>query len=40
MQDREKLIKYNRAYIKKNSEIPNTTLDFYKFVKVRFQIFK
>jgi len=34
MQDREKLIKYNRAYIKKNSEIPNTTLDFYKFVKL------
>lgn len=35
MQDREKLIKYNRAYIKKNKKVPTTTLDFYKFVKVR-----
>lgn len=35
MQDREKLIKYNRAFIKKNKKIPTTTLDFYKFVKVK-----
>lgn len=34
MQDREKLIKYNKAYIKKNKKIPTTTLDFYKFVKL------
>jgi hypothetical protein len=34
MQDREKLIKYNKAFIKKNKKIPPTTLDFYKFVKV------
>jgi tRNA A-37 threonylcarbamoyl transferase component Bud32 len=34
MQERERLIKYNRAFIKKNKKIPTTTLDFYKFVKV------
>lgn len=34
MQERERLIKYNRAYIKKNKKIPTTTLDFYRFVKV------
>ncbi len=34
MQDREKLIKYNKAFIRKNKKIPPTTLDFYKFVKV------
>ena len=34
MQDREKLIKYNKAFIKKNKKIPTTTLDFYKFVKL------
>jgi serine/threonine protein kinase len=34
MQEREKLIKYNKAYIKKNKKIPTTTLDFYKFVKL------
>lgn len=38
MQDREKLIKYNKAFIKKNKKIPPTTLDFYKFVKVKIQI--
>jgi hypothetical protein len=36
MQDREKLIKYNKAFIKKNKKIPPTTLDFYKFVKVSY----
>lgn len=34
MQERERLIKYNKAYIKKNKKIPTTTLDFYRFVKV------
>ena len=34
MSEREKLIKYNRAFIRKNKKIPTTTLDFYKFVKV------
>jgi serine/threonine protein kinase len=34
MQEREKLIKYNRAYIKKNKKVPSTSLDFYKFVKL------
>lgn len=34
MQDREKLIKYNKAFIKKNKKVPTTTLDFYKFVKL------
>jgi serine/threonine protein kinase len=34
MQEREKLIKYNKAFIKKNKKIPTTTLDFYKFVKL------
>lgn len=36
MKDREKLIKYNRAFIKKNKKVPTTTLDFYKFVKVSY----
>lgn len=34
MQEREKLIKYNKAYIKKHKKVPTTTLDFYKFVKL------
>lgn len=34
MQEREKLIKYNKAFIKKNKKVPTTTLDFYKFVKL------
>ena len=32
--EREKIIKYIKAYIKKNNEIPQTTLDYYKFVKL------
>jgi len=34
MQEREKLIKYNKIFIKKNKKCPTTTLDFYKFVKL------
>lgn len=34
MQERERLIKYNKAYIKKNEKFPITTLDYYKFVKL------
>jgi serine/threonine protein kinase len=34
MQERERLIKYNKAYIKKNEKFPMTTLDYYKFVKL------
>lgn len=34
LQDREKLIKYIKHYIKKNNEIPPTSLEFYKFIKL------
>jgi len=34
MLEREKLIKYNKAFIKKNKKVPTTTLDFYKFVRL------
>lgn len=34
MIEREKLIKYNKAFIKKNKKVPMTTLDFYKFVRL------
>lgn len=33
-QDREQLIKYIKAYVKKHGKIPHTTLDFYRFVKL------
>ena len=33
-EDREKLIRYIKAYVKKHGKIPHTTLDFYKFVKL------
>lgn len=34
MKEREKIIKYNKAYIKKKKTIPPTSLEFYKFVKL------
>jgi serine/threonine protein kinase len=34
IQEREKLIKYIKAHVKKHGQIPHTTLDFYKFVKL------
>ena len=34
MQERDQLIKYIKQYIKKNNELPPTTLNFYKFVKL------
>ena len=33
MKEREKIIKYNKQYVKKNGKFPPTCLDFYKFVK-------
>lgn len=33
MKEREKIIKYNRQYVKKYQKFPPTCLDFYKFVK-------
>lgn len=33
-EDREKLVRYVKAYVKKHSKIPHTTLDFYRFVKL------
>ena len=33
-QDREKLIRYVKAYVSKYNKIPHTTLDFYRFVKL------
>lgn len=34
MKEREKIIKYNKAYLKKNKTIPPTSLEYYKFVKL------
>ena len=34
LQERDNLIKYIKSYIKKNNELPQTTLNFYKFVKL------
>ena len=34
MEEREKLIRFIRLYAKKNGEIPPTTLDYYKFLKL------
>ncbi len=34
LSERDKIIKFIKAYIKKNNEIPPTTLDYYKFVKL------
>lgn len=33
-QEREKLIRYIKAHIKKHGSIPHTTLEFYKFIKL------
>lgn len=33
-QEREQLIKYNKAFFIKNKQFPKTNLDYYKFVKV------
>jgi hypothetical protein len=38
MQEREKLIKFIKQYIKKHNKLPPTTLEYYKFVKVRKHI--
>ena len=32
--ERDRLIRYIKAYVKKHNQIPHTTLDFYKFVKL------
>ena len=37
MKEREKIIKYNKLYIKKNKCIPPTSLEHYKFIKVFYQ---
>lgn len=34
IKDREKLIRFTKLYIKKHNELPPTTLDYYKFVKL------
>ena len=33
-QEREKIIKFIKLYVKRHGEIPPTTLDYYKFVKL------
>jgi serine/threonine protein kinase len=32
--ERDKIIKFIKVYVKKHNEIPPTTLDYYKFVKL------
>ncbi len=32
--ERDKIIKFIKSYVKKHNEIPPTTLDYYKFVKL------
>lgn len=34
MKDREKLIKYNKAYFKKHNKSPPTSLEYYQFLKL------
>jgi serine/threonine protein kinase len=34
LSEREKIIKFIKVYTKRHSEIPPTTLDYYKFVKL------
>lgn len=34
LQERERLIKFIKSYIKKHNELPPTTLEYYKFVKL------
>ena len=33
MREREKLIRYNKYYLKKYNRLPPTSLDFYEFVE-------
>ena len=33
-EDRDKLVRYIKAYVKKHGKIPHTTLDFYRYVKL------
>jgi serine/threonine protein kinase len=33
-EERDKLIKYNKQYFRKNNKIPTTTLEYYRYVKV------
>lgn len=34
LQERDRLIKFIKGYIKKHNELPPTTLEYYKFVKL------
>lgn len=34
MKEREKIIKFNKSYIKKNNQVPPTHLEQYKFIKL------
>ncbi len=34
LQDRDKLQKYIKQYVKKRQEVPPTTLDYYRFMKL------
>ncbi len=34
MKERERLIKYNKLYLKKYRQLPPTTQDFYEFVEL------
>jgi len=34
LQERDRLIKFIKSYIKKHNELPPTTLEYYKFVKL------
>ena len=34
MKEREKLIKYNKQYLKKHRQMPQTSLEYYKFVEM------
>lgn len=34
LSERDKIIKFIKAYVARNNEIPPTTLDYYKFVKL------
>jgi len=32
--EREKLVKFIQSYVKKHNELPPTTLDYYKYIKL------
>lgn len=34
LKDRERIIKFNKAYVQKHGKVPPTTLDYYQFVKL------